>query len=124
MTVNLTENGGLLIREGVGIKIQSLQPTESSLDYAALHDRFISATDSPYHGREGSGYILRIKNTDESISGRSFYVIFADKAEKLSSWISDRKENVVIILKDQKILYTVDFTNGIKIFEGGKELLS
>lgn len=124
MKITLIESGGILAREGVGVKLQPLHPTTPTLDFAALHDRYISAVNSPYHGREGSGYLLRLQSTHATASARNFYVIFADHEENLTSWRAERKENSVLIFKNETLCYTFDFTNGVQIWKDGKDLLS
>lgn len=123
MTAKLLTDGGSLAREGVGVKIQSLQPTASALESTTLHDRYMASEDSPYLGCDGSGYILRIKSTEASTEGRQFYVVFADKEKDLPFWKASRKGNTVLIFKNEKIYYTINFTNSIKILENNKDLL-
>lgn len=124
MQVSFAENGGTMVREGVGVKIQALQPVTSALDYAALHDRYISSVESPYHGREGSGYILRLQNEKAMSRGRSVYIVFADKAEKMENWNAILEENRVSIFCNQDLYCSVEISPLIKVLKDQSDLLA
>ena len=124
MKWTLTANGGVLTREGVGVSIHALQPVMSELDYAALHDSYSITPDSMLQGREGSGYIVRVRNAEAAVSGRSFYVIFADKADALGRWAAALDGDTVTVTLDGAVRYTFDFADGVKIFENGRDLLA
>ena len=124
MKWTLTADGAVLTREGVGVAIHALQNTVSELDYAALHDSYSITPDSMFQGREGSGYIVRVRNKDAAASGRSVYVVFADKADALGRWSAELVGDTVTVAYDGAVRYTFDFADGVKIAEHGRDLLA
>jgi len=97
MKWHFTEDSAVMTREGVGVVIKSMQPMTPVMDYAALHDYYSISPDSLYQGREGSGYLVRMKNKISAAEGRSVYVIFVDREENLNGWNAEMADGVITV---------------------------
>jgi len=109
------DDGATLTREGVGVRIRAMQGVSMLMDYAALHDATCSSPDSPMQGREGSGYLVRMKNKDAAAEGRSVYVVFADRAENLDNWNATLDGDTLTVTENGEVRGTFVLTDAPQV---------
>jgi len=108
------DDGATLTREGVGVRIRAMQGVSMIMDYAALHDATCSSPDSPMQGREGSGYLVRMKNKEAAAAGRSVYVVFADRAENLDNWNATLDGDTLTVTENGEVRCTFTLNDSPK----------
>ena len=117
------DNSARMSREGVGVQIAAMQDVSLTLDYAALNDNNSTYPDSLMQGREGSGYIVRMQTKRTAESGRSIYVLFADREENLDNWSASLAGDTVTVFENGTERCTVTLGDTVSIAENGVNLL-
>jgi len=117
------DNSARMSREGVGVQIAAMQDVSLTLDYAALNDSNSTYPDSLMQGREGSGYIVRMQTNRTAESGRSIYVLFADREENLDNWSASLAGDTVTVFENGTERCTVTLGDTVSITEKGVNLL-
>jgi len=117
------DNWARLSREGVGVHIAAMQNVSLTMDYAAINDGGSTYPDSPYQGREGSGYIVRMQTKAAAEEGRSVYVVFADREENLDKWSASMQGDVITVCESGTPRYTFRLGEEITVEENGVNLL-
>ncbi len=119
MEWRISGNECRMTREGVGVRVISLDGCIPELGYGTLNDANHVHPGAPTQGRQGNGYVITFGKKEEEAKGHRRFLLIFDCESRLDRWRFFQKENAWFFLSPDGKEYAEILGNNVLLKRNG-----